>query len=94
ILLEGTPEWLDVDALRADLESHVPAVEDVHHVHAWMLTQERVLMTLHVAVANGAETGPVLEAVQEYLRETYGVDHATIQIEPTGNAGCHDRIAG
>lgn len=93
ILLEGTPEWLDVDALRADLESHVPAVEDVHHVHAWMLTQEKVLMTLHVAVANGADTGPVLDAVQDRLRETYGVDHATIQIEPAGTARCHDNAA-
>ena len=85
ILLEGTPEWLDVDALRADLENHVPAIRDVHHVHAWMLTQEKVLMTLHVAVADGADTGPVLDAVQDRLRETYGVDHATIQIEAGGH---------
>ncbi len=92
ILLEGTPEWLDVDALRADLERHVPEVEDVHHVHAWMLTQEKVLMTLHVAVANGADTGPILEAVQNRLRETYGVDHATIQIEPADIARRHAHV--
>ena len=54
-----------------------------------MLTQEKVLMTLHVAVANGTDTGPILEAVQARLRETYGVDHATIQVEPADLARRH-----
>jgi cobalt-zinc-cadmium efflux system protein len=30
ILLEGTPDWLDVGRLRADLVAQVPGVEDVH----------------------------------------------------------------
>ena len=86
ILLAGVPEWLDVEALRIDLKWHVPAVEDVHQVHAWMLTRERLLMTLHVAFARSADTGPVLEAVRERLVETLGVDHATVQIEPADTA--------
>jgi cobalt-zinc-cadmium efflux system protein len=50
ILLEGAPAGLDLDALRADLIATVPAVEEVHHIHAWSLTQEQSLVTLHVQV--------------------------------------------
>ena len=81
ILLEGAPEWLDVDALRAGLEREIPTVRDVHHVHAWMLTQERALMTLHAVIEPTADPTETLSAIQDHLRKTYGVDHATVQIE-------------
>jgi len=87
ILLEGTPEWLDVDELRRSLVAAVPPVEDIHHVHAWMLTSERPLLTLHARVRADADHDQVLKAVQEALAREHGIDHATIQIEP---AGCTD----
>jgi cobalt-zinc-cadmium efflux system protein len=87
ILLEGTPDWLDVDELRGELTAAVPEVEDVHHVHAWMLTTERPLMTLHANVREGADHTRVLLAITRVLKERYGVGHATVQVEP---AGCAD----
>lgn len=84
ILLEGAPDWLDVDELRAELTAAVPEVEGVHHVHAWMLTAERPLMTLHATVRADADHPRVLLAVTRFLKEHYGVGHATVQIEPTG----------
>ena len=87
ILLEGTPDWLDVDELRGELTAAVPEVEDVHHVHAWMLTTERPLMTLHAQVREGADPTRVLLAITRLLKERYGVGHATVQVEP---AGCVD----
>jgi cobalt-zinc-cadmium efflux system protein len=90
ILLEGTPDWLDVDELRRSLAGAVPAVEGVHHVHAWMLTSERPLLTMHARVRAGADHDEVLRAIQEVLRREHGIDHATIQIEP---AGCTDAEA-
>ncbi len=81
ILLEGAPEWLDVEALRADLAEAVPAVKDVHHVHAWMLTQERALMTLHAVIDRAADPAETLTAIQKRLQAAHGVDHATVQIE-------------
>ena len=86
ILLEGAPDWLDVDALRRDLAAAVPEVEDIHHVHAWMLTDERPLMTLHATLAPGAGSHAALVAIRRFLEERYGVGHATIQIEPHGCA--------
>lgn len=87
ILLEGAPDWLEVGELRADLTAAIPEVQDVHHVHAWMLTTERPLITMHVAVRQEADYHAVLVAIQGFLAREYGIDHATVQIEP---AGCAD----
>lgn len=81
ILLEGAPDWLDPAELRDGLRAAVPEVADVHHVHAWMLTQERPLMTLHARIRPGADHRRALGAISAYLAERYGVDHATVQIE-------------
>ena len=96
ILLEGTPDWLDVDELRRSLAAAVPLVEDVHHVHAWMLTTERPLLTMHARVAAGADHDEVLKAIQHALRQDHGIDHATIQIEAAdrGSIPCTAKPSG
>ncbi|HYZ25911.1 MAG TPA: cation diffusion facilitator family transporter [Geminicoccaceae bacterium] len=90
ILLEGTPDWLEIEELRAAVTSATPAIRDIHHVHAWMLTTERSLITLHAEVAPGADHQAVLAVIREVLRERFGITHATIQIE---TAGCTDSRA-
>jgi cobalt-zinc-cadmium efflux system protein len=81
ILLEGAPDWLDEAELRDALVAAVPAVLDVHHVHAWMLTSERPLITLHARVAPGADQQQTLHAIHQALAERFGIEHATVQIE-------------
>jgi cobalt-zinc-cadmium efflux system protein len=87
ILLEGTPDWLDVDELKTGLVAAIPAVQDVHHVHAWMLTSERPLLTMHACIRADADRDQILRATRQFLERTYGIGHATIQLEP---AGCAD----
>lgn len=87
ILLEGAPDWLDDAELRAAVTTALPTIQDVHHVHAWMLTSERPLITLHAEVSPGADHQLVLASIQTVLRERFGIDHATIQIE---TAACTD----
>ncbi|MGF1640024.1 MAG: cation diffusion facilitator family transporter [Rhodospirillales bacterium] len=87
ILLEGAPDWLDVAELRARLTGAIPEVEDIHHVHAWSLTTERPLLTLHAKLRSGADSGETLAAITGFLRSAYGISHATVQLEP---GGCPD----
>jgi len=82
ILLEGAPHWIDENAVAAGLIEAVPAVRGVHHLHAWMLTPERPIMTLHVEVGPDADHAAVLAAANRHLREHWGVEHVTVQIEP------------
>jgi cobalt-zinc-cadmium efflux system protein len=81
ILLEGAPEWLDEAELRDALVAVVPAVREVHHVHIWMLTTERPLITLHARVAPGVDQQAALGAIHRALADRFGIEHATVQIE-------------
>ena len=82
ILLEGSPDEFDIDALRTALVEEIEEVTDIHHVHAWSLTQERPLVTLHAVVRADADYAFVLIRLRTLLTERFGVDHATIQLEP------------
>ncbi|HEY9148956.1 MAG TPA: cation diffusion facilitator family transporter, partial [Gammaproteobacteria bacterium] len=86
ILLEGTPEDVDVELLRQTIREGVAAVEDVHHVHVWSLTPQRPLLTMHVTVADTLECAPVLAQVKQILKQRFGITHSTIQVEAGGCA--------
>jgi cobalt-zinc-cadmium efflux system protein len=93
ILLEGSPTGFDTEAVERELED-IPDVCDIHHVHAWSLTGEKVMVTLHAQINEGADGEAALGKVTNILRQRFGVEHATVQIEegecpaPTGTADC------
>jgi cobalt-zinc-cadmium efflux system protein len=81
ILLEGTPAAFDVAAIERCIKAAVPTVSAVHHVHAWSLTDERPMMTLHVVLREGGDPMLCLAGVQGVLRAQLNIEHATVQIE-------------
>lgn len=81
ILLEGVPEDVDLQQIRDTLVARVPGVVDVHHLHAWALTAERPLLTLHATVEDHADPYQVVSRVKAVLDEEFGIDHSTIQVE-------------
>mgnify|MGYP003626511354 CR=1 FL=1 len=96
ILLEAAPAHLDIREIEADLGANVPEIERVHHVHAWSLTQSRPLVTLHVVARAAAAPATIADAVKARLRERFGVDHATVEVEHgAGTPACAgDTAAG
>ena len=91
ILLEGTPPGLDLNLLRADLAAAVPAVAEVHHVHAWLLTAEEPLVTLHVRCRPDADPASIIPVINSRLKDRFGIVHSTIQIDPVDCADEHHR---
>jgi cobalt-zinc-cadmium efflux system protein len=81
ILLEGAPAHLAADKIEADLRSNIAGVDDVHHVHAWSITQERPMVTLHARLCEGANSDTAISAIKARLKERFGVTHATVEIE-------------
>ncbi len=81
ILLEGVPTHIDVDALKEHLTALIPAVEEVHHVHAWSLTVERPMVTLHARIREDADTGHIMNIIKRALRDEFSITHSTVQIE-------------
>lgn len=81
VLLEGAPEGLDESAIVAAVENGVPAVASVHHVHAWSLSDEKPVVTLHATLQADAGRDAALLAIQAVLEKRFGIQHSTIQIE-------------
>ena len=82
VLLEGAPEWLDVEAMQAYLVERIPEVVSIHHVHVWGMTPQDLMLTMHVCVKT-VPTDPtdVIRRVKMQLKDEYGIGHSTIELE-------------
>ena len=93
VLGQHTPVGVDLAAMENDLLS-VPGVATVHDIHVWELTSGMNVATAHLVVeAAGPEPADfhaVLDAAQRVLADAYGIEHATLQVEPTTHDGCRD----
>ncbi|HBP14670.1 MAG TPA: cation transporter, partial [Gammaproteobacteria bacterium] len=81
ILLEGVPDDLDLEVIRDTLTDRVSGVLEVHHLHAWALTSERPMVTLHARVDEVVDEIAAAASIKAVLNESFGIDHSTIQVE-------------
>ena len=82
VLLEGAPDSLDISSMQNKLIGKVLAVVSIHHVHVWGLTQQDLMLTMHVRLEK--EPGNPTECIRrikDVLRDEYGIGHSTIEIE-------------
>ncbi|AEW03671.1 cation diffusion facilitator family transporter [Sulfobacillus acidophilus DSM 10332] len=90
VLLEATPPGIRLSQVIQAIED-VPAVERVHDVHVWSVSQGQNALACHVEIRTGMtldEGQAVLEAIQAALLPL-GIEHMTIQFE-TASATHHD----
>lgn len=81
ILLEGTPDGLEVDEVTNVLRDSVVGVDDVHHLHVWQLAGGSRIATLHVRLDGSVLPDPTIVAIQAILRARFKIGHSTVQIE-------------
>lgn len=87
VLLQAAPTDLDVTALQAEL-TRLDGVADVHDLHVWTLTSGMEVASVHVRMRPGADSHHTLDYTRQLLRARYGIEHATVQVEPAAHAGC------
>jgi len=80
ILMEGAPQDIDLDAVIARLQK-LPKVTSVHHVHAWTLTSNAHVFSVHLLVEKGNENEELLKQAHALLRQDFGFYFSTVQIE-------------
>lgn len=80
VLMESTPRHLDVTRVSEALQG-IAGVTSVHDVHVWTVTSGFVALSAHVSVKAGPDHDEVLVRAQRTLRERFGIDHATLQLE-------------
>jgi cobalt-zinc-cadmium efflux system protein len=91
VLLEGAPEWLDVEQMQEHLAAAVPQIASIHHVHVWGLTLQRLMLTMHVSLAGPeCDSTAVVRQIKALLHEEFGIDHSTIEVETDLCADRHE----
>ena len=80
LLLEGVPHGLDLDQVRAAIESR-PGVASVHDLHLWSVSSQQPLLSAHLVIAAGANAEHTRRGVAAMLEDTFRIQHATLQTE-------------
>ena len=86
VLMEAAPENIDVEKLGAEL-CRASGVIAVHDLHVWTVTSGFVALSAHVVVAEGADRDLTRAGVAMLLRDEYGIEHTTLQMEDEESDG-------
>lgn len=89
VLGQHAPAGMSPDEVTAALGA-VAGVRDVHDLHVWTLTSGMNVATAHLMTVESADPHAVLDAARQVMRTQFGVEHATLQVEPESHTGCHD----
>ncbi|MDX1563667.1 MAG: cation diffusion facilitator family transporter, partial [Gammaproteobacteria bacterium] len=81
ILLEGAPPSFDVEAVKRRLCGDLSYVLDIHHVHAWSISQVRPMVTLHASIEPGTDSIRACHEIKQMLTEEFSIAHATVEVE-------------
>jgi cobalt-zinc-cadmium efflux system protein len=85
ILLESTPESIDVDSMVDDLLK-VDGVRGVHDLHVWSINENLRALSAHI-ITNDIHVSvgvSIQRDLNEILAHKYNIRHATLQLECEG----------
>jgi cobalt-zinc-cadmium efflux system protein len=80
VLMEAAPAGVDVDGIGAAI-CQEEGVRSVHDLHVWTVTAGFGAIAAHVVVAQGADRDLIRRRLELTLREGYGIEHTTLQME-------------
>ena len=80
ILMEATPANVDLGILERKL-MEIPGVIAVHDLHVWTITSGFDAMSGHLVVADMSRGRAALQQARSVMKDDFGIDHVTIQIE-------------
>ena len=80
VLMEAAPVGVDVDEVGAAI-CQEDGVRSVHDLHVWTVTAGFAAIAAHVVVAQGLDRDLIRRRLELTLREGYGIEHTTLQME-------------
>ena len=83
ILMQSAPDHLDLSTIKKRVEQQ-PEVLNIHHIHAWMLTDREVHLEAHVELNSDLKLSQVKQIqhkIEGLLRKDFEIGHITLQFE-------------
>lgn len=80
LALDAVPQGVDRQEVERFLAGQ-PGVAEVHDLHIWAMSTTEVALTVHLVRPGAAVDDGFLARMCRDLRERFGVQHATVQIE-------------
>lgn len=82
ILGEATPRHLELEKIARTVEQ-VNGVKGIHDLHVWTISSGLYALSGHLIVDtdNLEEGASIIREVSRRLRETFGIEHVTLQLE-------------
>lgn len=93
VLLEATPAHINLAEVERAMLA-VEGVDSVHDLHVWTITSGIDAFSAHVVLADrgvGADA-TIAERLAAILKERFGIDHSTIQVEVTSRRSAEMQI--
>ena len=85
--LLGVPAGIDEARVRAFLAAR-PGVSAVHDLHIWPMSTTETALTAHLVIPAGHPGDGFLHALAHDLEHTFGIGHATVQVETMVATDC------
>ncbi len=81
ILLEGSPEGVDIYKIKEEFEK-LPEVKNIHHLHVWSLKDGVYLAEMHAEIDDSkvSQTREIMEKIKQKAL-LFGIKHVTVQFE-------------
>lgn len=89
VLGQHVPDGMAIEAVADDLAA-IPGVTDVHDLHIWVLTSGMNVATAHLVADDTGQIRRILDQARTTLKSTYGIEHATLQVEPAAARECRE----
>jgi cobalt-zinc-cadmium efflux system protein len=83
ILMQSAPDSLDLESVKRKVEQ-VAKVQNIHHLHAWMLTDQEIHLEAHVELEEDLKLSEVKKKqleIEQLLQNDFRILHVTLQFE-------------
>jgi len=82
ILMEATPEDINVDSIKNELES-ISHVLDVHHIHVWKIDEHQKMLECHVLIdkSHSSLLEEIKSNIKACLSHRFDITHSAIEFE-------------
>jgi len=80
VLMEGKPNNIQPNDILTELIK-IKGVINVHDLHIWSITSELPMLSCHIVVEDGIDRDELITKGSEILRNSFNINHCTLQIE-------------